>query len=56
MEAMSPSEATGLPPIQLVTVHSAIGSTWSREEIYDDDLPPDPALGQRSNDSTVTEG
>jgi hypothetical protein len=56
MEAITLGEPAGPPPIQLVTVRTTISSTWSREEIYDDELPPDPASGQRSRDSTTTEG
>lgn len=40
MKATTPAEAPGLPPIQLVTVDLATTSTWLREEIYDDELPP----------------
>jgi antitoxin (DNA-binding transcriptional repressor) of toxin-antitoxin stability system len=31
------SGATRLPPIRLATVRTAVGSTWSREEIYGDE-------------------
>jgi plasmid stability protein len=36
--AAEPTQSSAsLPPLQLTTVNSAGSSTWSREEIYDDD-------------------
>ena len=56
MGAITPGETAGLPTIQLATVRLGGNSTWSRQEIYDDELAPDPFLGQESRDSTATEG